>query len=936
MDLFQKENTQILHRMIANSTIEAVKAAMNVADITADFGTTLKRAGTIMEACCPFHNEKSASFKVYPNSGTYKCFGCGEWGDAISFTMKVGNKTFPDAIRHLASKYNIAVEETDEKPEAKAEFERKTVLKTVLKVAQTEFLKSPKGVDYFKTRGFKDETLHEFGIGFATGDETRALPYDAATKQACGLVNEKENPILWDRVTIPIHDHRGDIVAFAGRTMGDGVKYLNSKDSELYSKSRVLYNLHNARKAAHQRKRLFITEGYPDVMCMTEEDFPETVATCGTALTEFHIELLKREFAQVKMTVILAFNNDSKKATNAGQEATIKAIPMLLPYFNVRVMNLPLNDLLDCRNSKKLVLAEVVADHTDAIEWLVDLWNGNQDDAKDRSPIEQADIQGRVAGVIAKVANDSARDLYVNNLSDALRVKPKRFGDMVEVARGEQNQTKSKRIAKNFEHIKIKDDFFECQPQYDIVTKTSTMTYVRRSAAELERETWKGYLKSVPRYHNLITMPSHINFQQEVELPVDGTRYKFFNDYKPLPFKPKEFNLPDGWTDPNFDYEQIPEIKNTAKFYKHIYNSPKYGNKYVALGWDYFAIMYLHPERSLQARCFVSTEEATGKSTMFYYEQAFYGQNATKTTAKRLIGNFNGDLASKVLIAIEETKDDKGTIENDLKDLITGQEKIVEQKFQDARRMVSFEKYLFLSNHPESFMKVGSATTRFAVIDVPSVQHSQKDNNLLEKMVREIPYVMYFLSKRGIVTPDTDRLWFEPTLWENEALLNLRQSSKDIVVQNIELLITDLFIKAGWCEPELHLSGKILGRYMSSYAGQKYRDQPPTYYTQTCKVSMMLRYKDKPTTFNYPKVSFFSDEETWEVEEGKGKDRFIAFPIWRFLTADEVIEEFGAEKAKQLCKKLRTMNYGVDKTAIAFAEDIEYRMNKPNVVDTVT
>jgi DNA primase len=122
-------------------------------------------------------------------------------------------------------------------------------------------------------------------------------------------------------------------------------------------------------------------------------------------------------------------------------------------------VNLPQKDLLDCRNAKSLQLAEVLSDHVDAIDFLMKLWNGEVEAAAERSPIEQADIQSRIAGVIAKVDNDSARDLYVNNLADALRAKPKKLGDLVETLRGQQNQNKSKRVAKNFEHIKIKDDF---------------------------------------------------------------------------------------------------------------------------------------------------------------------------------------------------------------------------------------------------------------------------------------------------------------------------------------------------------------------------------------------------------------------------------------------------------------------------------------------
>lgn len=189
----------------------------------------------------------------------------------------------------------------------------------------------------------------------------------------------------------------------------------------------------------------------------------------------------------------------------------------------------------------------------------------------------------------------------------------------------------------------------------------------------------------------------------------------------------------------------------------------------------------------MPALALVSQDEGTGKSTFINLALKLFGQNATKTDASRIGANFNAQMSGRVFVGVEETKDEKGKIENILKDLITGFEMTIERKHRDAEVEEMFVKFCFASNHEDSFMKVGTATTRFFVMRVNAI--TDKDPAYEDKLYREIPYLMYFIQKRGVLYNQgkaKDRLFFEPKDYENEALLKLRQASKDVVQQNLE------------------------------------------------------------------------------------------------------------------------------------------------------
>ncbi len=334
--------------MITDESIQLVKDTMRVEDIVGDY-VNLRRRGQNMLGLCPFHGEKTPSFNVNPSRNIYKCFGCGEAGDAIKFLMTLEQMTYPDAIRKIAAKYNIKLEEKEVSQEVREERQEKESLILVNEFAQqwfedqlynTDEGKSI-GLSYFKSRGFRREVMEKFGLGFAPA--TRNGLYTAATSagykeqqlQQLGLVRNKKD-FFWDRVMFTIHNLSGKPIAFAGRILKKEVKapkYVNSPESEIYYKSEVLYGLYQARRMVRQKDNVYMVEGYTDVISLHQNGIENVVATSGTSLTAGQARLVKRQTENVT----LLYDGDK-----AGIKAALRGVDVLLiEGLNVRVVILP-------------------------------------------------------------------------------------------------------------------------------------------------------------------------------------------------------------------------------------------------------------------------------------------------------------------------------------------------------------------------------------------------------------------------------------------------------------------------------------------------------------------------------------------------------------------------------------------------------------------
>ena len=311
--------------MIDNNSIEQLKQTIDIVDVIGNY-VELKKNGSNFKGLCPFHDEKTPSFIVSPSKQFYKCFGCGAGGDAIKFLMEYEKLSYPEAIEKLASQYNFTLRYT--KGEQGGGQERR-ILETVGQWYRANLEQNERAKNYLRDRGVSLASIEKFALGYApSSDETlhflqRAMiPFPKA--EEVGILGHERGRYyarLIDRVIFPIFSPSGMPVGFGGRTLGNHpAKYINSPQTKLFNKSRLLYGYHLAKEQIYRKKRLIVVEGYMDVIMLHQAGFSTAVATLGTALTNDHLPLLKKGEPEV----IVAYDGDS-----AGINAAMKAALLL-------------------------------------------------------------------------------------------------------------------------------------------------------------------------------------------------------------------------------------------------------------------------------------------------------------------------------------------------------------------------------------------------------------------------------------------------------------------------------------------------------------------------------------------------------------------------------------------------------------------------------
>lgn len=341
--------------MIAPQSLEQLLNAAVIEDVVGDY-VTLKRAGARFKGLCPFHDEKTPSFTVTPSLGIYKCFGCQKGGNAINFVMEMENQTYAEAARTLAKRYGIELIETGGRDdEAYRETQKlRENIQVVLDFAQQFFVQNLNDTEegktiaasYFSERGFTRETIIRWGLGYSPSEwealthKAQAGGYTMETMEQAGLVRKRDNGSFYDlfrnRVIFPIHSVSGKVIAFAGRKMSStdpAPKYVNSPETELYKKSEILYGIFQAKNAIKKEDKVYLTEGYTDVITLAQYGVENVVASSGTALTPGQIKLLRR----FTPNVTVVYDGDK-----AGIKASLRGINLLLAEdLNVRVVELP-------------------------------------------------------------------------------------------------------------------------------------------------------------------------------------------------------------------------------------------------------------------------------------------------------------------------------------------------------------------------------------------------------------------------------------------------------------------------------------------------------------------------------------------------------------------------------------------------------------------
>jgi len=334
----------------AGSFADRVKQQADIVRVIGEY-VQLKKAGQNFRGLCPFHSEKSPSFNVHPTKQIYHCFGCGVGGDVFKFVMEMEKCSFPESIRVVAEKCGIAVPQPRERsPEERKENQQRAALVEMHRVAQTFFTKQLEGTAegkvaraYLEDRGLEKTAIDQFGIGYAPSGGDLLLrslkqKYPEMLLVESGLVSRDQSGRLFDRfrrrITFPIANESGKIVAFGCRALGDDMpKYLNSPETRIYSKSNVLYHLDRAKEALRRSDFAVLVEGYMDAIAVARAGISNVVASCGTSLAEPQIKLL----ARFTRRVIVNYDPDT-----AGQTATERSISLLLEQdFEVRVLALP-------------------------------------------------------------------------------------------------------------------------------------------------------------------------------------------------------------------------------------------------------------------------------------------------------------------------------------------------------------------------------------------------------------------------------------------------------------------------------------------------------------------------------------------------------------------------------------------------------------------
>ena len=503
--------------MIDQETIQRIMDAARIEEVIGDF-VSLKKRGANHIGCCPFHNEKTPSFYVSPSKGIYKCFGCGEAGDVVKFLMKHEHYTYPEALQWLARKYNIEIVEEELTPEQKERQTERDGLFHVTEFAQKYFadllfndeMGRAVGLSYFHQRGMSDEIIKRFGLGYCLEgwsdftDHARKNGYSDTVLEKTGLTifkektetggqntepssNDASEPKVraYDRfrgrVMFPIYSISGRVLGFSGRILSSekkAAKYVNSPDSDIYNKSRILYGLFQARAAIAKANKCYLVEGNVDVVSMHQSGVENTVASCGTSLTVEQIRLIKRYTPNV--TVL--YDGDS-----AGIKAALRAVDLLFAEgMHVRLVLFPDGEDPDSYAQKygSSALQDYLAQHEDNFIMFKTrvLLDGVKDD-----PIRRAELISDTAHSIALVSDMLERAEYIRECAHLLHVGEEVLGNAVAKAAAQARQKAYEQVQKEQQRNDTAEPAHEKRPEEKTETVAPTQSAQPAFLPEVER-----------------------------------------------------------------------------------------------------------------------------------------------------------------------------------------------------------------------------------------------------------------------------------------------------------------------------------------------------------------------------------------------------------------------------------------------------------------
>lgn len=494
---------------IDKQTIEKIKDAANIVDVVSEF-VTLRKSGSNYKGLCPFHNEKTPSFIVSPARGTCHCFGCGRGGNPIGFIMEHEQVTYPEALRWLAKKYHIEIRERELSDEERKEQSLRESMFIVNEWAATYFEDILHnhvdgvaiGMQYFRSRGFRDDIIRKFRLGFDLPDR-QALAHAALQKGyqaqfllSTGICYQNDHNELMDRyanrVIFPWVGVSGKIVGFGGRvldarTKGVNQKYVNSPDSEIYHKDHELYGIYQAKRAIAKEDNVYMVEGYTDVISMHQCGIENVVANSGTALSVHQIQMLHR----FTNNITLLYDGDA-----AGIHAALRGTDMLLlEGMNLKVLLLPNNEDPDSfarQHTADEFKTYIEAHATDFIRFKTALLLDNEND-----PLKRSEAINSIVMSISMVQNPILRDTYLHDCAQ-------RIGMNEMTLINQMNALIRERKASGSMHVAMPATSAEQQQQISVESPAQSPSNRVQTISEVE----KFILQLIIKYGNRVIFPN--------------------------------------------------------------------------------------------------------------------------------------------------------------------------------------------------------------------------------------------------------------------------------------------------------------------------------------------------------------------------------------------------------------------------------------------
>ena len=505
--------------MIPHETIDNIIQTARIEEVIGDF-VTLRRRGVNQIGLCPFHNEKTPSFTVSPAKGIYKCFGCGKAGNSVNFIMEHEHFSYPEALKYLARKYNIEVEEEEQTPEQLLEISEKESLYNLSLFAQQFFTKTLHetgegkaiGLSYFRERSIREDLVHKFQLGLSP-DKWDALSEHAVQQGykkeflvKTGLSIEKENR-LYDRfhgrVMFPIHSASGRVIGFGGRILGNDkshAKYVNSPESDIYNKSKTLYGIYFAKNAIISKDNCLLVEGYTDVISMHQAGIENVVASSGTSLTHDQVHMIQRYTSNIS----ILYDGDP-----AGIKASFRGIDMIVEQgMNVKIVLFPDGEDPDsyARKHHPTEVESFIA--TNSVNFILFktrlLLGETQND-----PSKKAGLLNEIVYTISLIPDQSSRAYYTRECSNIMDIRE-------EVLIHELNNKLRKKFKKNLEEQGKKEVDIP-----DLPYTTESQTIIDLDSAEFQE---REVIRLLLLYgHEVI--PIKVNPNNEEEVPVGVADY---------------------------------------------------------------------------------------------------------------------------------------------------------------------------------------------------------------------------------------------------------------------------------------------------------------------------------------------------------------------------------------------------------------------------